>query len=287
MKMTVGHYLPRDSVVHGLDPRVKLLLMGAGIGVSFNLDNPFSLAAFALSLAFITWLSRIPVKSIASGLAPFLWLFGITALLHVFMTPGDPLPIPYATKQGLLGGIRVGCQLVMAIWVSTLTTLTTSPLDMVWALQWYMKPLKYLKVPVDEIALLIMLAIRFIPLLFEEADRIIKAQKARGVDIETGGVFKKMRSLVPVLVPLLHSVFRRADDLAVALTLRGYSPCITRSRMKCLKAKKSDIVSLTGATTVLIVLILLWRSFPQDLISHIENDERIDKAGGPCFYTGS
>lgn len=187
MKMTVGHYLPRDSVVHGLDPRVKLLLMGAGIGVSFNLDNPFSLAAFALSLAFITWLSRIPVKSIASGLAPFLWLFGITALLHVFMTPGDPLPIPYATKQGLLGGIRVGCQLVMAIWVSTLTTLTTSPLDMVWALQWYMKPLKYMSVPTEEIALAVMLAIRFIPLLFEETDRIIKAQKARGVDLESGG----------------------------------------------------------------------------------------------------
>ena len=212
MKMTVGHYLPRDSVVHGLDPRVKLLLMGAGIGVSFNLDNPFSLAAFALSLAFITWLSRIPVKSIASGLAPFLWLFGITALLHVFMTPGDPLPIPYATKQGLLGGIRVGCQLVMAIWVSTLTTLTTSPLDMVWALQGYMKPLKYMSVPTEEIALAVMLAIRFIPLLFEETDRIIKAQKARGVDLESGGLTRKVRALIPVLLPLLHSVFRRARD---------------------------------------------------------------------------
>jgi len=176
----------------------------------------------------------------------------------VFMTPGQPVPwLPHATWQGLQNGVQTGLQLMFAIWISTLMTLTTSPLDMVWAMEWYMKPLKYLKVPVDEIALLIMLAIRFIPLLFEEADRIIKAQKARGVDIETGGVFKKMRSLVPVLVPLLHSVFRRADDLAVALTLRGYSPGIVRSRMKCLKAKKSDIVSLTGAITVLIVLILL------------------------------
>ena len=257
MKMTVGHYLPRDSVVHGLDPRVKLLLMGAGIGVSFNLDNPFSLAAFALSLAFITWLSRIPVKSIASGLAPFLWLFGITALLHVFMTPGDPLPIPYATKQGLLGGIRVGCQLVMAIWVSTLTTLTTSPLDMVWALQWYMKPLKYMNVPTEEIALAVMLAIRFIPLLFEETDRIIKAQKARGVDLESGGLARKVRALIPVLLPLLHSVFRRADDLAVALTLRGYRPGITRTRMKVMKVRGKDISALIVMTAFFTTLLLI------------------------------
>jgi energy-coupling factor transport system permease protein len=136
-------------------------------------------------------------------------------------------------------------------------TLTTSPLDMVWAMEWYMKPLKYLKVPVDEIALLIMLAIRFIPLLFEETDRIIKAQKARGVDMETGGIFRKIRSLVPIIVPLLHSVFRRADDLAIALTLRGYSPGITRTRMKSPRARKSDIASLAGVTTILIALILL------------------------------
>lgn len=242
--MTVGHYLPRDSVVHGLDPRVKLFLMGAGIGVSFNLDNPVSLAAFALSLAIITRLSRVPARSIFSGLAPFLWLFGITALLHVFMTPGDPLPVPYATKQGLLGGIRVGCQLVMAIWISTLATLTTSPLDTVWALEWYLKPLKYMNVPTDEIALAVMLAIRFIPLLFEETDRIVKAQKARGIDLESGGLVRKVRALVPVLVPLLHSVFRRADDLAVALTLRGYKPGIRRTRMKLMAVRRHDIAAL-------------------------------------------
>jgi len=258
MRMTLGQYIPGDSPVHTLDPRVKLFLMGFGIGAAFRMDTPLGLALFFAVCAVSTLAAGLSFRRLVKGLSPFLWLFAMTAVLHVFMTPGQPVPwLPHATWQGLQNGVQTGLQLMFAIWISTLMTLTTSPLDMVWAMEWYMKPLKYLKVPVDEIALLIMLAIRFIPLLFEEADRIIKAQKARGVDIETGGVLKKMRSLVPVLVPLLHSVFRRADDLAVALTLRGYSPCITRSRMKCLKAKKSDIVSLTGATTVLIVLILL------------------------------
>ena len=174
----------------------------------------------------------------------------------VFMTPGDPIAwVPNATWEGLEGGIRVGLQLVFAIWLSTLTTLTTSPLDMVWAMEWYMRPLKYLKVPVDEIALLIMLAIRFIPILFEETDRILKAQKARGVDIESGWIFRKVRSLVPILVPLLHGVFRRADDLAVALTLRGYSPGIERTKMKVMKAHGRDFLSLALAGSVFLALI--------------------------------
>jgi energy-coupling factor transport system permease protein len=258
MKMTLGQYLPGDSPVHTLDPRVKLFLMGFSIGAAFQMDTPPGLVLFFTVCAVTTMISGLSFRRLFSGLSPFLWLFVMTAVLHVFMTPGRPIAwLPHATWQGLHNGVETGLQLMFAVWISTLMTLTTSPLDMVWAMEWYMKPLKYLKVPVDEIALLIMLAIRFIPVLFEETDRILKAQKARGVDIETGGIFKKMRSLVPVLVPLLHSVFRRADDLAIALTLRGYSPGIARSRMKCLKAKKSDIASLAGASTVLIALILL------------------------------
>lgn len=257
MRMTLGHYLPRDSVVHGLDPRVKLFLMALAIGVSFNLGRPVSLGTFALMLTGITVLAKIPLGKISTGLAPFLWLFLITAVLHVFMTPGDPTFIPYATKQGLAGGLRVGSQLVLAVWVSTLTTLTTSPLDMVWALEWYLKPLKYMNVPTDEIALAVMLAIRFIPLLFEETDRIIKAQKARGVDLESGGMVRKVRSLIPVLVPLLHSVFRRADDLAIALTLRGYTPGTVRTRMKEMALKRSDYITLAGAC-LFFAAVLFW-----------------------------
>jgi energy-coupling factor transport system permease protein len=120
-----------------------------------------------------------------------------------------------------------------------------------------MKPLKYLKVPTDEIALLTMLAIRFIPLLFEETDRIIKAQKARGVDLESGGLVNKVRSLVPVLVPLLHSIFRRADDLAVALTLRGYVPGIRRSRMKEMNVRQVDFITLVVVSFLFITLLVL------------------------------
>lgn len=258
MRMTLGVYLPGSSPVHSLDPRVKLFLMAFGIGAAFRMDTPAALGLFSAACLLAALAARLSLMRIVRGLSPFLWLFGMTAVLHVFMTPGSPIAwIPHATWEGLTSGVRTGLQLVFAIWLSTLMTLTTSPLDMVWAMEWYLKPLKHLKVPVDEIALLVMLAIRFIPVLFEETDRILKAQKARGVDIETGGIFRKIRSLVPVLVPLLHSVFRRADDLAVALTLRGYSPGITRTRMKTPRARRSDIASLAAVSTVLIALILM------------------------------
>ena len=257
MRMTLGQYLPRDSMVHNLDPRVKLFLMGLGIGVTFKLHDAIALCICVLSCIAFTLLSRIPVRNISTGLAPFIWLFLITAVLHVFMTPGDALWIPYATKQGLIGGGRVACQLVIAIWISTLTTLTTSPLDTVWALEWYLKPLKYMNVPTDEIALIVMLAIRFIPLLFEETDRIIKAQKARGVDLDSAGLIHKVRSLVPVLVPLLHGVFRKADDLAVALTLRGYTPGITRTRMKEMVMRQRDVMALAVVSIWFMALLAL------------------------------
>ncbi len=258
MRVTLGQYLPLDSRVHAADPRVKLFLMGLGIGAAFQLDTYYGFGLFSVLCLVLTAGSRVPLKRLAAGLSPFLWLFLFTALLHVFMTPGDAISwLPHATWQGLAGGLRVGFQLVFAIWLSTLMTLTTSPLDMVWALEWYMSPLKYLKVPIDEIALLVMLAIRFIPVLFEETDRIIKAQKARGVDIESGGLIKKVQSLVPILVPLLHSVFRRADDLAVALTLRGYSPGILRTKMKQLRASVPDYIALFVVSSCMVGLIWL------------------------------
>lgn len=258
MKITLGQYLPVTSPVHSLDPRVKFFLMALGIGVAFQIDGNPALGAFALICLVITFIARIPIARLVSGLAPFIWLFFFTAILHVFMTPGDPIPwIPHATMQGLQGGIRVGLQLVFAIWISTLMTLTTSPLDMVWAMEWYLKPLAYLKVPIDEIALLVMLAVRFVPILFEEADRIIKAQKARGIDLESGGLIKRVRSLVPVVVPLLYGVFRRADDLAIALTLRGYTPGLKRSRMKIKKAGVADIGALIVTSAIFVTFIWL------------------------------
>jgi energy-coupling factor transport system permease protein len=195
VRVTLGQYLPGDSFVHRTDPRVKLFLMGLGIGTAFRMDSPVELAAFSLVAMFLGLISQVPFGKLLAGLRPFLWLFAFTALLHVFMTPGDPISwLPHATWQGLTGGTRVGLQLVFAIWLSTLTTLTTSPLDMVWAMEWYMKPLKYLKVPVDEIALLIMLAIRFIPILFEETDRIPEGTEGPGrghrvgLDIQEGAL---------------------------------------------------------------------------------------------------
>lgn len=221
--------------------------MGMGIGVSFQIDTPVGLGLFPVLCLGFTLAADIPLRRLWAGLIPFVWLFAFTAILHVFMTPGEPLAwLPHATWEGVHNGVRVGLQLVFAIWLSTLMTLTTSPLDMVWALEWYMRPLRYLRIPIEDIALLVMLAIRFIPLLFEETERILKAQKARGVSLETGGMVQKVKALMPVLIPLLHGVFRRADDLAVALTLRGYTPGIKRTRMKTISTRPVDVVTFLG-----------------------------------------
>lgn len=212
---------------------------------------------FIISCSLATIASTIALKRLVLGIRPFLWLFVFTALLHLFMTSGDPLPyLPHASQQGLRYGIIVGLQLTCAIWISTLMTLTTSPLDMVWALEWFLKPLKYLKIPVEEIALLVMLAIRFIPLLFEETDRIVKAQKARGIDIEGGGLIRRVKALLPVLIPLLQGMLRRSDDLAVALTLRGYTPGMPRTKYKNISIRPHDLITLVLCTAVW--LTFLW-----------------------------
>lgn len=257
MRITLGQYLPGESMVHRLDPRVKLFLMGLMIGVVFRLHSPLALLASLLVCVAATRLSALPFTRLVSGLAPFIWLFVFTAVLHVFMTPGHPIAwLPGATHEGLHGGLQVGVQLIAAIWTSTLLTLTTSPLDLVWAMEWYLKPLAYLKVPIDEIALMVMLALRFVPILFEETDRIIKAQKARGVDLDSGSIVTKVRSLVPIIVPLLHGVFRRADDLAVALSLRGYEPGQPRSHYRAVSFGRSDLLGLCCAS--LLIISFLW-----------------------------
>ncbi len=256
MKITLGQYIPRASFVHKLDPRVKIFLMGLGIGVVFQIQTWRGLCLFILSCCIATLASSIALRRLGQGIRPFLWLVVFTALLHLFMTPGEPLTyLPYATRQGLQHGLIVGLQLACAICVSTLMTLTTSPLDMVWALEWFMRPLKYIKIPVEEIALLVMLAIRFIPLLFEETDRIVKAQKARGIDMESGGLIHRVKALLPVLIPLLQGMLRRADDLAVALTLRGYTPGKPRTTYKSVSIRAHDLIALLICAIVWVSLI--------------------------------
>ena len=235
---------------------MKIFLMGMGIGVVFQIRTCWGLFLFILSCCIATMASSIALRRLAQGIRPFLWLFVFTALLHLFMTPGDPLAyLPCATREGFRHGLIVGLQLTCAIWISTLMTLTTSPLDMVWALEWYLRPLKYFKIPVEEIALLVMLAIRFIPLLFEETDRIVKAQKARGIDIESGGIIRKVKALLPILIPLLQGMLRRADDLAVALMLRGYMPGQPRTTYKIVSIRRHDLITLIVCAVIWIIML--------------------------------
>jgi len=258
LRLTLGQFLPGESVVHLLDPRVKLLITTLGIGTAFFVDNIGILATFSLLCIGLTFVAGLPFIRLVKGLKPFLWLFLFTAILHVFMTPGDKIAwIPCATRQGLTSGMYVGLRLVCAIWISTIFTLTTSPSEMVRAMTWFMKPLKYVKVPVGEIALAVMLAIRFIPVLFEEADRTLKAQKARGVDLESGGLMKRIRSIIPIIIPLLRGVFRRTEDLAVALAIKGYRPGQERTSMKERKLNYMDLLALVISSFVLCFFLYL------------------------------
>lgn len=256
MRATLGQYIPRNSAVHALDARTKLFIMAMGIAAAFKMDGAYPLAGFLAGLVVVTRMAKIKIREVERGLVPFAWLFLVTGALHALMTPGDPISsfLPRVTRQGLQNGALVATQLVGAIWISTLATLTTSPLDMVRALEWYMKPLKHLRVPVDEIALAVMLAIRFIPVLFEEAERITKAQKARGVDVESGNLLKKTRSMVSIVIPLMHGVFRKADDLSVALMLRGYRPGIIRSSRKIERFGAKDLFAVLCAGAWLFLL---------------------------------
>ncbi len=245
-------------MVHMLDPRVKLLITTLGIGTGFLIGSTGTLIAFSALCFCLTFIAEIPVLRLVNGLKPFLWLFLFTAVLHVFMTPGDKLTwLPYATRQGLANGISVGLRLVCAIWISTIFTLTTSPSEMVGAMTWFMKPLRHVRVPVDEVALAIMLAMRFIPVLFEEADRTLTAQKARGIDLESGGMMNRIKSVVPIVIPLLRGIFRRADDLAVALTIKGYRPGQVRSSMREIKFRRMDFLALALSTLLLGAFLCL------------------------------
>jgi energy-coupling factor transport system permease protein len=205
-------------------------------------------------------LSSLPWAFVFRGVRSFLWLFLFTAVVHFFFTPGPSLPLfPLGfvniTWPGVAKGFSVAAQLFLAILFSSLITLTTSPLQLAYGLEKLIAPLKRFRVPVEDFSLMTMLAIKFIPLLLEETNRIIKAQSARGVDFESGNFFRRARNLLPILTPLFHSVFKRADDLAVALLARGYVSGAKRTHLHELKMEKRDYWVLAAIVGLVILEI--------------------------------
>lgn len=255
--ITVGQYLPGNSVVHRMDPRSKILLTLFIIVFLFMTNSFVGYGLFALLIFGTVVVAKIPMNYILRGLKPLILILVLTFGLHLFMDPGDVLfhigPIN-ATKQGLISGLMMVFRLILLIVTTSIMTLTTSPIDLTDGLERLMRPFQAIGVPAHELAMMMTIALRFIPTLIEETDKIMKAQMARGADFESGNIIRRVKSMIPVLVPLFVSAFRRADELALAMEARCYRGGKGRTRMKELKFSSLDAVT-SGAVLVYVVLV--------------------------------
>lgn len=244
--ITLGQYYQADSVIHKLDPRVKLIATFVFIISLFVVDNFIGYGICFLFLVIAIALSKVPVKFMLRGMKAIFFLLIITVIFNLFLTPGETLISFWVfkiTKEGVKMAFTMAVRLSMLIVGSSVMTLTTTPNNLTDGLESVMNPLKKIKVPVHEIAMMMSIALRFIPILLEETDKIMKAQIARGADFESGNLFKKAKSMVPLLVPLFISAFRRANDLAMAMEARCYQGGEGRTKMKPLIYKKRDAIA--------------------------------------------
>jgi energy-coupling factor transport system permease protein len=241
--ITIGQYYPQDSIIHKLDPRTKLVGTLVFIISLFLFHNFIGYIVATLFLAGVIHASKVPFRFMVKGLKAIIMLLMITVLFNMFLTPGDPL-IHYGiikiSKEGVRIAVFMAIRLIYLIIGSSIMTLTTTPNQLTDGLERLLGPLKRIKVPVHEIAMMMSIALRFIPILLEETDKIMKAQIARGADFESGNLIKKAKSLVPLLVPLFISAFRRANDLAMAMEARCYSGGEGRTKMKPLLYQMND-----------------------------------------------
>ncbi|MBD5546729.1 MAG: energy-coupling factor transporter transmembrane protein EcfT [Lachnospiraceae bacterium] len=241
--ITLGQYYQTDSVIHRLDPRVKLVTTICYIISLFIVDNFIGYIIAGLFLALIIKLSKVPVKFMVRGMKSIVFLLIIAVGFNLFLTPGETAVAFWKVRitwEGIRLASFMAIRLVFLIMGSSVMTLTTTPNNLTDGMESLLGPLKKLKVPVHEISMMMSIALRFIPILLEETDKIMKAQIARGADFESGNLIKKAKSLVPLLVPLFISAFRRANDLAMAMEARCYRGGEHRTKMKPLIYKKRD-----------------------------------------------
>ena len=254
----LGQYFPGNSAIHSLDPRTKILLTLVFISSIFLAVDYSAYVFLSLYLAMLVLIAQIPVKIVLRSIRPLWIILLLTAIIHLFMTPGTVLysmgPISI-TQEGLRQGIQMSARLILLILISSLLTFTTSPIALTDAIERLLAPLKVFKFPVHELAMMMTIALRFVPTLLEETDRIMKAQMARGADFSSGNIFKRGQNMVPLLVPLFISAFRRADDLATAMEARCYRGGEHRTRMKELRLGARDFgaVIVSGMMTAGLV----------------------------------
>ncbi len=260
--ITLGQYYQTDSCIHRLDPRVKLLGTILFIISLFTIKN---FTGYLIAIAFLAGvikLSHVPFRFMVKGMRAILFLLMITVIFNLFLTPGETLIAFWKlriTKEGLRIAVFMALRLTFLIVGSSLMTLTTTPNNLTDGMEKLLKPLQRFRVPVHEISMMMSIALRFIPILLEETDKIMKAQIARGADFESGNLIKKAKSLVPLLVPLFISAFRRANDLAMAMEARCYRGGEFRTKMKPLAYKKQDFMAYLVMIVYLMIVIIVGR----------------------------
>jgi energy-coupling factor transport system permease protein len=258
--ITLGQYVGGDSVLHRSDPRTKIIATILMMAVIFILTDILSYVVFAFLLLFMILVSRIPIKYTLRGLKPIFFLIIFTVIINLFTIKGFVvLNLGFAsiTREGIYTAGRLALRLILLVVSASLLTLTTTPINLTDGIERLLKPLSKIGFPGHEIALMMTIALRFIPTLVEETDKIMKAQKSRGADFESGNIVKRAKSFLPVLVPLFVNSFKRADDLAIAMEARGYRGGEGRTRLKELRFTMTDLrfsFSLIFTMTCMILL---------------------------------
>ena len=259
--ITLGQFYPVDSFVHRLDPRVKIILTFAFI-VGVFLGS--TLWAYVPVIAFIFLAAKaahLPIKMLLKGLKPLRFILIFTFVLNLFFSGGDTVLVKLwfivISKEGLMTAIRFSARLVFLVMGASMLTLTTSPVVLTDGLERLLSPLRKIGFPAHELAMMMTIALRFIPTLLEEADKIMKAQMARGADFESGNIIERAKAMIPLLVPLFVSAFRRAGDLAMAMEARCYHGGEGRTRMRVLKITKNDWIAVAVVAAMIVLTSLL------------------------------
>lgn len=255
-KMIFGRYIPGQSILHRLDPRSKLLFVFGFICIIFLANNVFTYGLLLLFVMVLILMSNINIKFLINGLKPVLYLVVFTFLLQLFFNKEGDLLYSWGIfniyEEGLRQGIFISLRFVLLVFVTSLLTLTTTPITLTDGLESILNPLKKVKFPVHELALMMSISLRFIPTLMDETDKIMKAQMARGVDFSSGPIKERIKAIIPLLIPLFVSAFKRAEELATAMEARGYRGGEGRTKYRLLKWEFRD----TGVAITLILLMI-------------------------------
>lgn len=257
--ITIGQFFPGDSVVHRIDPRAKIVFLIIFITMLFMASSVASYLLVALLLAYVVLCSKIQLRLILKSLKPLVFIIAFTSILNVFYTTGTPI-VEWGffrpTYEGLLNAATLIVRITMLITITSMLTFTTSPIMLTGGLESIMSPLKKIKFPVHELSMMMTIALRFIPTLIEETEKIMNAQKARGADFESGGLIKRAKALMPILIPLFISSFRRAEELAVAMEARCYTGGEGRTRMRQYKLSSVDYIAFFVLVLFLAAVII-------------------------------